>query len=160
MVVYLVRHGEALPKEIDAEQGLSERGKLNARRSAALLREIGAHVEWIQESGKRRATQTAEIMAAAVTPGRPPVQARGLDPMDPVEPVVERLGSLKSDSMLVGHLPFLSRLTSSLITGREEPDVVRFPPAGVACLARDLNRRWILLWMVVPEILQDSSTES
>ena len=80
--------------------------------------------------------------------------------MDPVEPVVERLGSLKSDSMLVGHLPFLSRLTSSLITGREEPDVVRFPPAGVACLARDLNRRWILLWMVVPEILQDSSTES
>jgi len=153
MVLYLVRHGEALPKEIDAEQGLSERGKQNARKAAVFLRKIGAQVELIQESGKRRATQTAEIMAAAVTPGRPPEQARGLDPLDSVGPLVERLGSQKSDSMLVGHLPFLSRLASTLLTGREEPDVVRFPPAGVACLARDLNRRWIVLWMVVPEIL-------
>ena len=153
MVLYLVRHGEALPKEIDAEQGLSERGKQNARKAAVFLRKIGAQVELIQESGKRRATQTAEIMAAAVTPGRPPEQARGLDPLDPVGPLVERLGSQKSNSMLVGHLPFLSRLASTLLTGREEPDVVRFPPAGVACLARDLNRRWIVLWMVVPEIL-------
>jgi len=153
MHLYLVRHGEALPREEEPEQGLSKRGRQNVRRVGSFLGRAGVQVEAVLESGKKRATQTAQLLAPAVAGGRFPVQSGGLDPVDPVAPVVEKIASWKVDSMIVGHLPFLSRLASALLLGKEEPDVVRFPPAGVACLARDENRRWVLLWMVTPEIL-------
>ena len=153
MRLYLVRHGEALPKEVDPERGLSEEGRHGAEKVAAFLKGQAIEVEAVWESGKKRATQTAEIMASAVTSKRGVVRRSGMDPMDPVVPLVEKLSSLEEDYMLVGHLPFLSILASRLILGREEQDVVGFRAAAVVCLEKDPNGQWVVGWMVFPGLL-------
>ena len=90
MRLYLVRHGEALPREKDPERGLSDRGRQNAEKTAALLKGQDIEVEAVWESGKKRATQTAEIMAAAVTAKGGVVQRSGMSPNDPVIPIIQK----------------------------------------------------------------------
>jgi phosphohistidine phosphatase len=153
MRLILVRHGEAAPAEVDPTQGLSETGVRNVEKVASWLARVGLRPDLIQESGKKRAAQTAEILARAVAAGRKPEAVRGLGPQDPVEEAVEKLDSLEGEVLWVSHLPFLSRLVSRLLIGREEPELVRFLPGSAACLERDSARRWVLLWMVAPGVL-------
>jgi phosphohistidine phosphatase len=54
--------------------------------------------------------------------------------------------------MIVGHLPFLSKLTSLLLTGHESSYTVVFRNAGIVCLDYSDNQ-WHLDWVVIPEIL-------
>lgn len=153
MRLYLVRHGAALPKEVDPERGLNNEGRQEAEKVAAFLERQAIEVEAVWESGKKRATQTAEIMAAAVNSKGGVVCRSGMDPMDPVTPIIEELSSLEGDYMLVGHLPFMSILASRLILGREDPDVVRFPAAAVVCLEKGSSGEWTVGWMVTPDVL-------
>jgi phosphohistidine phosphatase len=151
MRLYLVRHGEALPKEVDPDRGLSNEGRQEAEKVAALLKRQAIEVEAVWESGKKRATQTAEIMAAQMTSKGGVVCRSGMAPMDPVTPIIEELSSLEGDYMLVGHLPFMSILSSRLILGREEPDVVAFAAAAVVCLEQSPAGGWTVAWMITPE---------
>lgn len=153
MWVYLVRHGEALPKQVDPERGLSEEGKQDAKKVAAFLKGQAIEVEAVWESGKKRATQTAEIMARALTSKAGVVRQAGMAPMDPVTPIVEKLSSLEGDYMLVGHMPFLSNLASRLVLGMEDPEVVLFREVTVVCLEKGLNGQWTVAWMVTPGLL-------
>jgi phosphohistidine phosphatase len=153
MRIYLVRHGRALSKEKDPERGLSDEGKQEVERVAALLGRLGTEVEAVWESGKKRATQTAGILASALKARGGIVRQGGMDPNDPVRPVAERLASLSGDYMLVGHLPFMSSLASLFVLGREEPDIVRFAAGGVACLEQDEEDRWVISWVVDPVLL-------
>ncbi|MEW6442958.1 MAG: phosphohistidine phosphatase SixA [bacterium] len=151
MLLYVVRHGEAQPQQ--ADPGLTENGKKNVQKIAEFLQGMGVLVESIEESGRKRASQTAAIMAAALTPGRMAARAGGLGPNDPVDPVAERLESEAADRMLVGHLPFLARLVSRLLLGREDPEIFLFQPAGTICLERGANLRWTMRWMIGPDML-------
>ena len=153
MWLYLVRHGEALHKEEDPERGLSEEGRRDAEKVAAFLKGQAIVVEAVWESGKKRATQTAEIMAGALTSKAGVVRQAGMGPMDPVTPIIKKLSSLKGDYMLVGHMPFLSILTSRLVLGTEDPDVVLFREVTVVCLEKGPNGQWAVGWMVTPGIL-------
>jgi len=54
--------------------------------------------------------------------------------------------------MLVGHLPFLDRLTNLLVTGDAERSVVRFQMGGIVCLVRE-DQDWAVSWMVTPALL-------
>ena len=153
MRLYLVRHGEALSKEVDPERSLSNEGRQEAEKVAAFLERQAIEVEAVWESGKKRATQTAEIMAARVNSKGGVVCRSGMAPMDPVTPIIEELSSLEGDYMLVGHLPFMSILASRLILGREDPDVVRFAAAAVLCLEKSPNGDWTVAWMVTPDVL-------
>jgi phosphohistidine phosphatase len=153
MRLYLVRHGEALPKETDPERGLSDGGRQDAGKVAAFLKGKGLEVEAVWESGKKRATQTAEIVAGALTSKGGVVRQPGMAPNDPVIPIMDKLSSLKGDYMLVGHLPFLSILASRLILGVEDPDVVVFRAASLVCLEQAPNGQWAVGWMVTPGVL-------
>src|SRR5512139_2014144 len=97
MRLYLVRHGEALPREVDPERGLSNEGRQEAEKVAAFLKGLAIEVEAVWESGKKRATQTAEIMASAVRSKGGIVRRSGIDPNDPVEPIAEKLSLLDGD---------------------------------------------------------------
>jgi phosphohistidine phosphatase len=55
--------------------------------------------------------------------------------------------------MLVGHLPFLSRLVGLLVAGKPDAVVVRFRNAGIVCLRRE-EERWSVNWTVPPELVQ------
>ena len=153
MRLYLVQHGEAVSKAIDPDRPLSERGRGDVERVAGLLERAGLQVEQTIHSGKTRARQTAEILAAVLSPDRSPSARSGLDPKDPVTPVMEQIEDFSDDTMLVGHLPFMARLATLLVTEDEERTVVAFQPGSVVCLEKDESDGWRMLWMVRPELL-------
>jgi phosphohistidine phosphatase SixA len=50
-------------------------------------------------------------------------------------------------------------LVALLIAGRAEPPVVDYRPGSVASLERDAGNRWVLAWMVRPELLAGGTPE-
>jgi phosphohistidine phosphatase len=156
MRLYLVQHGDALAKEVDPDRPLSERGRSDAVRMADLLTRAGVRVARVAHSGKTRARETAEILAGAVAESGDAESRGGLDPMDPTEPVAEEAASWSRDTMLVGHLPFMGRLVSRLLSQGERPDAVAFRPGSVVCLERGADGLWTIAWMIRPELLASS----
>lgn len=151
MALYLVQHGKSLPKEIDPDQGLSPEGAGDAERTAQLAVNLGLKVSGILHSGKTRARQTAEVLAAALHPAEGIKEASGLNPLDDVVP----WSSLNPGAglMLVGHLPFMERLAALLVAGSQEKPVIRFQNAGIVCLDRDESSvNWVVRWALVPKL--------
>ncbi|MEW6138484.1 MAG: phosphohistidine phosphatase SixA [Thermodesulfobacteriota bacterium] len=153
MKLFLVQHGKQNPKEKDPEQGLSEKGISDVQRVAEFLSPHGIHVSALWHSGKRRAAQSAEILARSITSREGVVSREGLSPLDPIEPVFDAIGSRSDDLMIVGHLPFLSKLLSRLVAGSETSEVVAFQQGGIVCLERDAEGVWRIRWFVVPDLL-------
>jgi phosphohistidine phosphatase len=55
--------------------------------------------------------------------------------------------------MIVGHLPFLSKLASLLLTGSESSETVAFKQGGIVCLKCKDKNLWQIDWMITPELL-------
>lgn len=151
MKLYLVRHGEAVQAETDRDRALTERGRERAAKTAAFLQDNDITVEIIYHSGKTRALETARIIAAAINPLRGLEESSGLGPNDPLNPWVEKSFRLKYDTMIVGHLPYLSKLASRLLTGSEDRDIFKIYDASVICLEN--SGGWSALWFVTPDII-------
>ncbi|MEJ2181896.1 MAG: phosphohistidine phosphatase SixA [Nitrospirota bacterium] len=149
MLLYLVQHGKPKTKEEDPGRPLSEQGEEDVRAMAEFLSH-GVTIRRIFHSGKLRAKQTAEVLAARL--GGEAGEADGLNPMDDPGIWEDRLAEETEDMMLVGHLPHLGRLASVLLTGDAGAEIVEFQQGGVACLEKG-NGRWQLRWMVVPEVV-------
>jgi len=150
MNVYLVQHALALSKEDDPERGLSGQGMVDARRVAGFLAGK-AEPARIVHSGKKRARQTAELLAERLN-GQQVEEMLDLDPMADPGTWATHLAAITDDIMIVGHMPHVSRLTSLLLVGDANAEVVRFTNAGVACLGRD-EAGWSLRWMVTPGLV-------
>jgi phosphohistidine phosphatase len=150
MALYLVQHGRSLPRGEDPEEGLSEEGRADAVRIASLAGSHGVRVSLIKHSGRKRARETAEIMADALTPVAGMVEDPGLGPLDDVSAFSVGLDA-EDDLMVVGHLPFLSRLTSLLVTGSPDTPIFEFQNGGIVCLDRRPGP-WIIKWAIVPRI--------
>jgi len=152
MRVYLVQHGEAVAEQVDPARPLTERGREDVRRIAEFLRRAGVRPDRIEHSGKLRAEQTARIIADNLLGTEAGiVVVSGLKPRDPVRPTAERLAALKGEVLLAGHQPFMGRLTSYLVTGREEPPIFAFRPGSIACIERTEDG-WVLCWALRPEL--------
>ena len=152
MALFLVQHGKSLPKEIDPEQGLSEEGRSEVETISGLAKDHKVRVARIRHSGKTRARQTAEIFASALMPEKGVIETPGLNPLDDVVTFAKGLDS-REDVMLVGHLPFMERLTSYLITGSADRPVFKFQNGGIVCLDRDPDPgSWIIKWALTPRI--------
>lgn len=155
MKLYLVQHGEAVAKEIDPDRPLSERGVRDMEKMARLLSQGGISVGRVLHSGKRRAEQTAQLLAAAIMPGGQPESVEGINPNDDITSFAEELNDLHVDTLVAGHLPFMARLVSWLIVGYREHGTVAYQPGSVVCLQRQDEGKWILEWMIRPELLRD-----
>ncbi len=152
MRLYLVQHGDALPEEVDPARPLSANGRADAERVATLLAGQVLGIARVLHSGKTRAEQTAELLAGEIARGAPLQAVRGMNPLDDPEPWVQEIDAWTEDVMLVGHLPFMSRLVSRLLTGDTDTPVVAFEPGTVVCLERDAGR-WTIAWMLRPLLL-------
>src|SRR5919106_4057567 len=150
MRLYLVQHGDAVPEQVDPERPLSAAGRRDVEAVARLLASNGIRAERVAHSGKLRARQTAELLAAALAPGMVPEIMTGLNPNDPVEPVARRIADWTSDVMLVGHLPFMGKLVACLVAGDEGKPVAAFVPGTVVCLEQGEAGPWVITWMVRP----------
>jgi phosphohistidine phosphatase len=149
--VYLVQHAEAQPEEVDPDRPLSDTGREHAEQVAAVTVKLGLEIDEIRHSGKTRAEQTATILGAALSPSRGVRAASGLGPVDDIEPIAEQLEAVSKPVMLVGHLPFMERLTGYLVTRDAQQAVVDFTNAAIVCLAQD-DGQWQLKWILTPEI--------
>jgi phosphohistidine phosphatase len=159
MKVYLVQHGDALPKEVDPQRPLSDKGRADVERIASFLGTSGLRIPRILHSGKQRAEQTAELLAAAVGGGGGVDEVADINPLDPTGHLVQVVGEWTNDTMVVGHLPFLGRLASRLVAGDEAASAVRFMPGTVVCLERGEQGSWSIAWMIRPELVARPSGE-
>lgn len=55
--------------------------------------------------------------------------------------------------MLVGHLPYLSRLASRLLSVEADHAIMHFQMGGVVRLDRDDAGDWQICWMLVHDLL-------
>jgi phosphohistidine phosphatase len=104
-------------------------------------------------SGKTRAEQTALLLAPAFSQAPEPQAQPGLSPKDPVEPLARSIADWTEDTLIVGHLPFLARLVSQLVSGDPERPILAFQPGSLACLARENKGDWRIAWMILPDLL-------
>ncbi|MFC1580970.1 phosphohistidine phosphatase SixA [Thermodesulfobacteriota bacterium] len=153
MKVYLMQHGKPVSKEINPGKPLSEEGRRDVEKMASLLQCCIPLPREILHSGKTRAEQTAEIIASKLGPGVNVKKKEGLAPLDDVREIGGTLGQDVWDTIIVGHLPHLARLTSFLTGGDGSHNLVRFQQGGILCLEREDAENWSIGWMVVPEMM-------
>ena len=152
MVLYLVQHGQSQPKEIDPEKGLSDEGRAEVELIAKVAQGYAIPVKAIKHSGKKRARQTADIFASFLQPNTKTEAIKGVNPLDDVALFAETAEDMDGQ-MLVGHLPFMARLTSYLITGTIDTPIFRFQNGGIVCLVKDQDAQfWIIKWSLMPKI--------
>jgi len=147
MILYLVQHGKALSKDENSQRPLSDEGREETGKIAAFLKQRDITVDFIWHSKKLRAAQTAQIISVSITTQR--IEERGdLNPLDPVDKFPQGLLDLNKDIMIVGHLPFLQRLSSLLLTGTQNQEPVSFVNSGVVCLEH--KEGWSISWDITP----------
>ncbi|MCG2712225.1 MAG: phosphohistidine phosphatase SixA [Candidatus Omnitrophica bacterium] len=153
MKLYLVRHGQALAENQDPLQHLSEKGNLDAQKAAEFLKKARIKINIIISSIKTRAIQTAEIIAAEVCPTCKVEQINGVLPNDSAEAFLESIEFSEKDIMLVGHLPFLSHLTSLLLSGEKNRVKILYSTCSVVCLEQKEGNAWQLIFAINPDLL-------
>lgn len=126
MKLYIVQHGEALHEDVDPDRPLAPEGKRDIRKIAGFLSAAGIHMEQIWHSRKRRSSESAIIFQEGLKPPGGILQMNGLDPGAEIGPLLSELGQEKKDLMIVGHLPFLQKMVSFLLTGKEDIPLVTF----------------------------------
>lgn len=151
MKFYLVRHGEAVPPEVDPEKPLSPEGRKEIEKIARHLGEKSFPLGLILHSQKLRAKQTAEIMDKYIVPGVSFLKEHPqMAPNDPIGPALERALNEGQDVMLVGHLPYLQKFLSNLVTGNENNEIVHYAAGTVVCLAESNGGNWMIEWVMSP----------
>jgi phosphohistidine phosphatase len=150
MFLYVFRHGDAKPKHEDPERSLSDRGREEVQAICTAFSRSKPQVEAIWHSGKTRAAQTAELLGAHLHIDERVSSRSGLNPNDPLPPLVESIRSQRGNLVIVGHLPQLGKLVSMLLLGTEQ-NILDFPSAGLVCLENSADS-WSLNWFLSPEL--------
>lgn len=153
MRLYLMQHGKPVLEEVDPARPLSDQGKSDVRKIAEFFKRVGVNVSVIFHSGKTRARETAEIVAATLGPHMKVEERPGVSPLDNVRRIADEIHTSRGDLFIAGHLPHLAKLTAFLVTANETIPVARFQQGGVLCLERDDVGKWMIAWMVVPDVL-------
>lgn len=151
MRLYLMQHGEAKSEAEDSERSLTVRGEEETRKIFGAAKRLGIRPARIYHSGKKRAEQTAGIIAKAL--GLSSQLGQGLNPNDDVRPWVERISKEAEDLMIVGHLPFLEKLASFLICGDEGSKAVLFRYSAILCLEKKEPGSWAVDRFLKPEMV-------
>ncbi len=148
MHIYLVQHGLALDKSVDAQRPLSPQGEHQIQAVASYLARSGIELKQIYHSGKTRAQQSAELFAAALN--TPPVNSH--DHLDPNDDPGLLVPLLSDGGMYVGHLPHLQRLVGLLVCQDPQAQVLRFENSAVVCLGR-AGAGFYVDWLIKPSLL-------
>lgn len=153
MRLLLVQHGEARAKDVDPDRPLTDLGAADIDRLAVFLGSAGIRVGRVIHSGKLRARQTAARLAAVVAPGTELEVSGLIGPNDNPAAFDWQSGSWDSDTLVVGHLPFLARLVAHLVSGDHELLITAYRPGSIVCLQQGDDGQWLIAWMIRPELL-------
>src|SRR5262245_47031409 len=154
MDLYLMQHGEAKPESEDPARPLSERGRQDIERVAREAARLRLGITLVEHSGKLRARETAEILAARLEP-RPRLGERaGLSPNDDPGVLAGALQDPAETRLLVGHLPHLSRLLSLLVIADAARPILDFRMGALVAL-RHGSEGFRLRFVLPPELVAE-----
>jgi phosphohistidine phosphatase len=154
MRLYLARHGDYINAADDFGRVLSERGRREIQAVANALSKKNVTLSNTLHSGKMRAQQSAEIFADTLMPSSIISMVEGLRPEDdPTTFEAAQFASIEDGTMIVGHLPFMGRMVSHLLTGDADRDPHVFEAGTVVCLERGENGKWSKSWALHPSSL-------
>jgi phosphohistidine phosphatase len=149
--VYLVRHGDAVPADVDPRRPLSARGREAVNELAQLSASRQIQVAEICHSGILRAQETAEILADYLRPPRGLRQIPGLLPDDDPQFGKTEIETADEPILLVGHLPYMKRLAVLLAKGDGERSRLEFGPATMICCSK-IGAGWQIDWQLQPRL--------
>lgn len=160
MIVFLLRHADAVPGEPDAARALSPKGRRQcARLGRSLGFEVWSLVRTLEHSPLERSVDTAARIKAAAKVRHPLRVLRGLEPEADPRGTAILLAKTRTPRLLVGHNPHLSALVGLLLGLREGGAGIHFRKATWVTLERlagPTARRpygsWRLKGMVAPPI--------
>ena len=152
MAIYLVQHGQCLSKQEDPEKGLSEKGADDVRRIAQVAAGYRVRVDRIIHSGKKRALQTAEIIAKYLNPEEGIAVSDGMNPLDDATAFAATL-DMASNCMVVGHLPHLEKLAAHWVSGQDQKPVFQLQNGGILCLGHYGDTEQVVIkWALMPNV--------
>jgi phosphohistidine phosphatase len=154
MKLYLVQHGTSVSKDVDPGRSLSSQGEQGVRQVAEALRSSGMTVDRILHSSKMRAHQTAEILGEALLISGETEVIDGINPKDSIQDFSLKVHKFNQDTMVVGHLPFMAKMVSYLVTGNEDAAIVDYKFGSVVCLQQNAEEHWQIQWMLRPDTLK------
>ena len=152
MRLYIVQHGDSVAKEIDPKRPLSDRGQADIQRLAEWLSSHNVQIAQIFHSGKARARETAEILRPLLKFPSQIHEGQGLAPNDSPEAFLRQMRDSKKDTLVAGHMPFVTRTISQALTGAPDRQIVEFIPGSVAGIERSNGASWRLFMFARPEI--------
>ena len=153
MKLYLVQHAKAASKDIDPTCSLTEEGLWDIQKIATFIKPLNLSVDYLWHSGKKRAQQTAEFLSEVITINKEHIAFNGLAPNDAIMDLKNKIMLTQKDIMIVGLLPFLPKLASVLLAGRNSLNLLKFRNAGIVCLNCVDHNKWQLDWMIILGIL-------
>ena len=158
MEIYLMQHGESYPKEEDPERRLTPGGEEQFHLSGKALKQMDLHFDCIISSPKKRAKQTAEIIATEL--GFPQDEINVTESLEPKVSAEDALSYLQSRTLkknrvfLAGHLPSLGEIASALLSERSQISL-HFEMGGAMRI--DVEKlqhgRGHLRWLLTPDQL-------
>jgi phosphohistidine phosphatase len=162
MEIYIVRHGIAIDREDpkcppDPERYLTEEGIEKTKRVAAAVAALCSSPDLLLTSPYVRATQTAEIFAAALDYPKPKIRRTDLL-LPGSEPSLffRELAKDKQTSTLFvfGHAPQLDDLIAAALGAKQH--ITSLKKAGVALieLKRVSPPNGQLIWLAPPKLLR------
>ena len=154
MQLYFVQHGDSLPKDVDPDRPLSNRGRADIQRLTEWLSSHNVQIAQILHSGKTRAKETAEILRPLLKSASQIHEGQGLAPNDSPEAFLHQLIDSKKDTLVAGHMPFVARAVSQALTGEPDRQLVEFVPGSVAGIERSDDASWRLFLFARPEFFR------
>lgn len=118
MELYLMRHGQAVPEAGNPEPPLSQEGVAQIQASAAAMKQMGIVLDLIVSSPKKRARQTAALIAERVNyPYSDIVETETVTPTATAEEALAFLRRHRESKtvLIAGHLPSLVHIASLLL---------------------------------------------
>ena len=164
MELYIVRHGIAIDREDpkcppDPERYLTEEGVEKTKQVAKGVAALAASADLLLSSPYVRATQTAEIFAAALDYAKQKIRRTDLllPGADPSLLFRELAKDKQSASVfLFGHAPQLDEIIATAVNSKRH--ITSLKKAGVALieLKRISPPMGVLVWLATPKLLRRS----
>ncbi len=147
--LYFMQHGLAVDKTENPERPLSVPGIEQTRLVAAQLCKQQVTISKIFHSRKLRASQTAKIVADKLHL----TALSAVDYLSPNSEISITTQFLNTDSALyIGHLPHLDKLTSYLLVGDENRNLIHFQNSAILCIEWATSQ-YQLQWYLTPALL-------
>jgi len=149
--LYVLQHGHAVSKEENPDRPLSSQRRHEITRLAEHMAKKDVLIWKIFHSGKLRAEQTAQIISEIASPDVTPEALDGVGPNDDPREFINSLDLSHGSILFAGHMPYVSRLCSILLSG-DTGSNFEFQPGTIACLGC-VDGKWSLVCMLRPEVI-------